>query len=248
MADFDSQNLLNKVVASDLLSLSHRADWEKGTSCAGQSLLPAVVQDARSGEVLMLGYVSPESMAESARLAEVVFFSRSRQRLWRKGETSGHVFRISAAALDCDSDTFLFLVEPQGPACHRGVRTCFLHADGSQPTGFPPAACTLQLVAEKIAERARGDDPDSYAFKMLQSGLDRVLKKVGEEATEFVIAAKNGADADRDALTGEAADLMFHLLLSLRAAGVELHEIMKVLQDRIGAVRRDGTVPRPNAR
>lgn len=243
MVDSDSQNKLNEMVRTDLLALSEQANWQKGTPCAGEALLPAIVQDARSGEVLMLGYVSPSSLAESARHREVFFFSRSRQRLWRKGATSGHVFRIKGAALDCDSDTFLFLVEPHGPACHRNVRTCFLHADGSQPIGFPPGASTMQFLVDQIAERARGDDPDSYTFKLLQAGLDRVLKKVGEEATEFIIAAKNGAAADRAAVTGEAADLLFHLLVSLQSLGVEISEIMNVLQDRIHAVRRDGTVP-----
>jgi phosphoribosyl-ATP pyrophosphohydrolase/phosphoribosyl-AMP cyclohydrolase len=230
-------------VAAEVRRLASQADWAKGTQCADQLLLPAVVQDTHSGEVLMLGYVSEGSVAESARLGEVVFFSRSRQKLWRKGETSGHVFRLRAAALDCDNDSFLFLVERQGPACHRGLRTCFLHADGTQPAGFPPSASTLLELSAAIAERARGGDPDSYSFQLLQSGLDRVLKKVGEEATEFVIAAKNGPEADRAAVTGEAADLLFHLLLSLEALGIQLPEIIDVLRGRAGSIRRDGSLP-----
>lgn len=232
------------IVQKQILTVCEQADWEKGQTSAGEQILPAIVQDHRYGGVLMLGYVSATSLRATSECGELVFFSRSKKRLWRKGEKSGNVLKVKAIALDCDADTFLVSVEPVGPTCHRKTRSCFQLEDGGEPEGFPARAHLLQHLVKSIAERAQGADPNSYVLKTLEAGLDRVLKKMGEEASEFIIAAKNSERGDGQAeVLEEGADLLFHVLLSLHALGVDPTDVLEVLRGRMGQVRRDGTVP-----
>jgi phosphoribosyl-ATP pyrophosphohydrolase/phosphoribosyl-AMP cyclohydrolase len=228
-------------LAASIAELTAKADWAKAVEVGSEAVLPAIVQCAASGRVLMLGYVSKDSLKETARLGEAVFYSRSRQELWHKGATSGHHLRVEGVALDCDGDTFLLLCRAQGPACHRGTTTCF---DGpTQPpsdTATPALFAVLHDVASRIDARAQGSDPNSYSYKLLHSGRERVLRKVGEEATELVIAGMSG---DAKAFTTEAADLVFHLLLAAHDAGVTTEAILSELAARQGQTRRDGTKP-----
>ncbi len=197
--------------------MSDDADWDKGGG-----LLPAIVQHARTGEVLMLGYVSRESLAATRASGHVTFFSRSKQRLWTKGEQSGHVLRVLSMHLDCDRDTWLVRAEPQGPTCHTGTRTCF--ADASAP----PVAFLAELDA-LVATRERERPEGSYTTRLFESGLRRIAQKVGEEGVETALAA---VAQDKDALLGESADLVFHLLVLLRARGMGLDDLVRVLEAR----------------
>ena len=190
-------------------------------------LLPVVVQERRSGDVLMVAWADAEALRLTAETGEAHFWSRSRQRLWRKGESSGHVLRVRAARTDCDRDTLLLVVEPAGPACHTGARTCF----GDTPAS---AAGVLAEVERVIAERQRTLPEGSYTTKLLSRGLDASLKKVGEEATEVILAAKGESD---ERLAEEAADLLFHLLVALRQRGVSGEQVLDVLSRRRGGAR-----------
>jgi len=182
-------------------------------------LIPAIVQDASTQEVLMLAYMNPESLALSLKTGEVHFWSRSRKRLWRKGETSGHLQKIEAIRVDCDQDTLLISVEPLGAACHTGARSCFFRR--LDPQGLILEAHKKELSLEKpvlealselISGRSEHAPEASYTARLLQGGIDRVLKKVGEEATEFILSAKDG---QKDEIIHEAADLIYHLLVGL---------------------------------
>jgi len=184
--------------------------------------VPVVAQDHRSGDVLMVAWASAEAVRLTAETGLAHFWSRSRRALWQKGETSGHVLRVRALRADCDRDTLLFSVEPSGPACHTGARTCF--GDESQSGAGVPAEL------ERVIESRRGAAPDgSYVARLLAKGLDQTLKKIGEEATEVVIAAKSESDAR---LAEEAADLVFHLLVALRQRGVGWGDVVGVLEQR----------------
>jgi phosphoribosyl-ATP pyrophosphohydrolase/phosphoribosyl-AMP cyclohydrolase len=205
-----------------------------------RGLVPAVVQDAGDGRVLMLGYVDSEALRETLRTGEVHFHSRSRDRLWRKGETSGNVLLLRSAALDCDGDTLLLTVDPAGPTCHRGTRSCF---DPEVASAQPPTQgfAWLEELWATIGERAQTRPPVSYTARLLDSGVDAVGRKVTEEATELLIAAKNDADADaggtdrsatRSAFTNEAADLLYHVLVLLAARGLDPSAVVSVLRER----------------
>jgi phosphoribosyl-AMP cyclohydrolase / phosphoribosyl-ATP pyrophosphohydrolase len=188
-------------------------------------LVPVVVQDHASGDVLMVAYANAEALARTGETGEAHFWSRSRGALWRKGETSGHVLRVVEARADCDRDTLLLVVEPVGPTCHTGVRSCF--GDTS-----PSAAGTLGEVERVIARRAEAGPEGSYTAGLLAKGADAVLKKIGEEATEVVLAGKGESD---ERLAEESADLLFHLLVALRQRGISLAHVARVLRAR----RRD---------
>lgn len=193
-------------------------DWAKSAN----GLLPAIVQHSRDGRVLMLGYMNREALAATLASGRVTFFSRSKQRLWTKGENSGNLLRLTAAHTDCDRDTVLLLAEPLGPTCHLGTDTCF--GDGAQPTpGF------LSRLDALIAERHVQRPPHSYTTQLFDSGLRRMAQKVGEEGVETALAAVAEDDA---ALTGEAADLIYHLLVLLRARGLGLDPVLTCLRQR----------------
>jgi len=192
-------------------------DFEKGGG-----LVPAIVQDARTETVLMLGYMSPESFEKTIETGKVTFFSRSRQSLWVKGETSGNYLEYVSHAVDCDQDAVLVKAVPYGPTCHEGTVSCF-HT--SQPTGlgFLP-------YLETLIDGRKGADPEtSYTAKLLQGPLRRTAQKVGEEGVETALAAVAETD---EKLTSEAADLLYHLMVLLRAKDVELLDVIAVLQDR----------------
>ena len=191
-------------------------------------LIPAIVQDARTGRVLMLGYMNAESFTRTVADREAWFWSRSRRRLWRKGETSGNVLRVRDVRLDCDSDTILVLADPAGPTCHTGATSCFA-AGGSAgeeaPTLLDGSDELFALIRRRLTERPEG----SYVAGLAAGGVERMAKKVGEEATEVVIAAMKG---DRNELTREVADLWFHTYLVLAEAGLTPEDVWAELARR----------------
>jgi phosphoribosyl-ATP pyrophosphohydrolase/phosphoribosyl-AMP cyclohydrolase len=208
--------------------------WDEG------GLVPAVVQDARDGRLLMVAYVDREALAATARTGEVHFHSRSRDRLWRKGETSGNLLRLRSAALDCDGDALLLTVDPVGPTCHRGTRSCF-DSRVASPDLRTQGFAWLEELWATIVERARTRPSGSYTAQLLDGGVDGVGRKVTEEATELLIAAKNDADAEargndrgatRSAFTNEAADLLYHVLVLLEARDLDASEVVSVLRER----------------
>lgn len=185
-----------------------------------RGLVVCVAQDRASGAVLMVAWADRRAVERTLETREAHFWSRSRQALWRKGETSGHVLRVRAVRVDCDRDTLLLRVDPAGPACHRGSRTCFEADD---------AALELGWLASVLAARGRSSPESSYTARLLSRGLPRVAQKVGEEATETVVAAL--AD-DTEALAGEVADLLYHVLVLLQSRGVEPGAVAEVLARR----------------
>ena len=193
-------------------------DWDKG-----DGLLPAVIQDARDGRVLMLGYMNAESLEKTLSSRRVTFFSRSKQRLWTKGETSGNVLELVDLAADCDRDTLLVQAIPQGPTCHLGTATCF------GETVWPPVGLLARLQ-RLIESRRHGDPSKSYTTRLLQGELSRCAQKVGEEGVETALAAVTG-----DNLEAEAADLLYHLLVLLTAADSDLDRVLAELAQRRGA-------------
>ncbi len=189
-------------------------DWGKG-----EGLLPAVVQDVDTLQVLMLGYVSAESLAATLAIGHMTFFSRSKQRLWTKGEQSGNVLVVQSISVDCDADTLLVMARPAGPTCHTGAESCF---DGA-PKDF--LGGLGQLVAMREAQRP----PGSYTTSLFEGGIRRIAQKVGEEGVETALAA---VAQDDEALLGEASDLLYHLLVLLRARGLSLDDARAVLEKR----------------
>jgi phosphoribosyl-ATP pyrophosphohydrolase/phosphoribosyl-AMP cyclohydrolase len=182
-------------------------------------LLPAVVQDAGSLRVLMLGYMSPDALRETLRSGRVTFFSRSRQRLWTKGESSGHWLELVTLEPDCDGDALLLQARPHGPTCHLQRCSCFAAAPGD------PLAGLDALVAQRALRRP----PGSYTTRLLEAGVHAIAQKVGEEGVETALA---GVAQDDAALCGEAADLVYHLLVLLRARGLGLDDVQAVLASR----------------
>jgi len=195
-------------------------------------LVPAIVQDAQTRRVLTLAYMSKESLERTLETGETWFWSRSRQQLWHKGETSGHTQRVEKISLDCDADALLVSVIPQGPACHTGAESCFFNIAFDQ-NAQPEANLgeTLTRLYELIESRQRERPEGSYTTYLFDQGIDKILKKVGEEATETIVAAKND---DREAFTNEASDLLYHLLVLLVERGVTLQEIGDELVKRGG--------------
>jgi len=206
-------------------------------------LAPAIVQDSADGRVLMLGYVDREALTATLETGAVHFHSRSRGRLWRKGETSGNELRLASLALDCDGDALLLEVDPVGPTCHRGTRSCFDTPDG----GAKPAEgfAWLETLWATIADRAATRPAGSYTARLLDGGVDATGRKVVEEATELLMAAKDDASAGdagrvrpggraaiRAALAGEAADLLYHTLVLLAERDVSPAEVLTVLRGR----------------
>lgn len=184
-------------------------------------LAPAIVQDAATARVLMLGFMNEEALEATIRSGRVTFYSRSKQRLWAKGETSGNHLDLVSLVPDCDADTLLIKATPHGPTCHNGADTCF--AETNRSNEF------LYELEEIIASRRSASPADSYVAKLFDKGLNKIAQKVGEEAVETVIAAK---DEDPEALKNEAADLLFHLLVLLNAKGVLLRDVNGILEAR----------------
>lgn len=194
--------------------------WEKQ-----DGLLPAIVQDADSHRVLMLGYMSREALAMTLELRQVTFFSRSKQRLWTKGESSGHVLALVGLEVDCDNDTLLVQARPQGPTCHLGTASCFPSAPGNDSGDV--LGDLDDLIRLREADRPAG----SYTTKLFDSGIKRIAQKVGEEGLETALAA---VVEDDEALLGEASDLLYHLIVLLRARGLSLKDALAVLAKRRG--------------
>ena len=207
-----------------------------------QGLIPAVVQDARTLEILMLAYMNEESLKRTIQTQETWFWSRSRKELWHKGETSGNTQRVVELILDCDQDAIVVLVKPAGPACHTGKQTCFhnaLESEGrSQPQKTedrPPVADLGGLLNQLyvlIQSRERERPGGSYTTYLFDEGLDKILKKLGEESAETIIAAKND---DNKGLVAEVSDLIYHLMVLLVERGVSLDEIRLELAQRRAA-------------
>lgn len=190
-------------------------DFEKGGG-----LVPVVIQHADSLHVLMLGYMNAEALEQTRREGKVTFFSRSKNRLWTKGETSGNFLWVSEIREDCDSDALLVKVRPEGPVCHTGSASCFRE---DAPKGF------LYELEQTIAQRIASGAEASYTSRLVQRGINKVAQKVGEEAVELVIEAK---DNDPDLFKAEAADLLYHLLILLNTKGFSLEDIEAVLRAR----------------
>ena len=189
-----------------------------------RGLIPAIVQDVSTREVLTLAYMNRESLARTLETKQTWFWSRSRNELWHKGATSGNTQEVVSVALDCDRDAIIVLVKPAGPACHTGAVSCF--DTGTQPQSL---GSLLDGLYELIQTRERERPSGSYTTYLFEEGLDKILKKVGEESAETIIAAKNDDDAR---LTAEAADLVYHLLVLLVARGVSLNDIAQELGKR----------------
>jgi phosphoribosyl-ATP pyrophosphohydrolase/phosphoribosyl-AMP cyclohydrolase len=201
-------------------------------------LVPVVTQESRSGDVLMVAYANREALDRTLSTGLAHYFSRSRGKLWQKGETSEHVQHVTEVRLDCDGDAVLYRVEQTGPACHTGTRTCFSTvlsgAAGQQGGGTvakdeDPGGHVLSRLAHTVAARAATKPSTSYTAQLLASGVGKISQKVGEEAVEIVVAA-NSEDDER--LASEAADLLYHLLVLLQARGVPLDAVWRELESR----------------
>jgi phosphoribosyl-ATP pyrophosphohydrolase/phosphoribosyl-AMP cyclohydrolase len=201
------------------------ADIDSLDFAKGNGLLPAVVQHAGTGAVLMLGYMNKASLVETFAKRHVVFFSRSRQALWEKGETSGHFLELEAVRTDCDRDTLLVTVWPHGPVCHVGTTTCF----GSEQFTAAERLTFLSTLESVIAKRAADPPEESYTARLFAQGPKRIAQKVGEEGLEVALAAVSESD---DKVISESADLVFHLLVLLKQRGLALEHVVAELRSR----------------
>ena len=186
-------------------------------------LMPVIIQDSISNKVLMLGFMNEESFAKTNADGKVTFFSRSKQRLWTKGETSNNFLLVKEIIVDCDNDTLLIKASPTGPVCHTGADTCFKENNSS---------FSLQKLENIIADRKNNPADNSYTSSLFKKGINKVAQKVGEEAVEMVIESK---DNDEEKFLGESADLLYHYLVLLHAKNYTLNDVMKVLADRYAA-------------
>jgi phosphoribosyl-ATP pyrophosphohydrolase/phosphoribosyl-AMP cyclohydrolase len=184
-------------------------------------LVPAVIQDYNTNKVLMLGFMNQEALEKTEALGRVTFFSRSKQRLWTKGEESGNYLELKTISVDCDNDTLLIKVHPLGPVCHTGADTCWMEKNHSN--NF------LSYLEDIIQLRKQASPDESYVASLFAKGMNKIAQKVGEEAVELVIEAK---DNDQDLFLNESADLLFHYLILLNAKGYRLTDVMDILQKR----------------
>jgi phosphoribosyl-ATP pyrophosphohydrolase/phosphoribosyl-AMP cyclohydrolase len=191
----------------------------------GGGLVPAIVQDADTGAVLMLAYMNREALEQTLARKRAVFFSRSKQRLWEKGETSGHTLDVVDIAVDCDNDTLLVTARPRGPACHNGTLTCFGDESRAAATGIAFLAKLERVIAQRATEKPEA----SYTARLFEKGVAKIAQKVGEEGVEVALA---GVAESPEKVIGESADLLFHLLVLLRARGVPLREVVRELESR----------------
>lgn len=184
-------------------------------------LVPAIIQDDATGKVLMLGFMNEQALEQTKALQKVTFYSRTKQRLWTKGEESGHFLELKSIAVDCDRDTLLIKAHPLGPVCHTGADTCFNEVNKADDF--------LTTLQETIRQRHQQLSSDSYTSGLFRKGINAIAQKVGEEAIEIVIEAK---DNDDQRFLGEAADLLFHYLVLLEAKGFSLDDVSNTLQQR----------------
>ncbi len=196
---------------------SNKLSWDKM-----DNLLPAIVQDALSGKVLMQGYMDQDALAKTLETGKVTFFSRSKQRLWTKGETSGNTLDLVSLACDCDQDSLLVLANPNGPTCHTGVESCWFD-------GNTPAFTFLADLERVLAARKDADPKSSYTASLYNKGIKRIAQKVGEEGVETALAA---TVHDKEELKNEAADLLYHLTVLLQASDMSLNDALDVLRER----------------
>jgi len=224
-------------------------DWEKS-----DGLVPAVVQNASTLRVLMLGYMNRESFVHTQQSGKVTFYSRSRKTLWQKGETSGNTLNVCSIEVDCDADTILVMANPQGPTCHRLTNSCFdseqnataatnnTHIVDTIATGSPDSVAFLIELQQLIASRRDASPESSYTASLFESGSAKIAQKVGEEGVEVALAAvlaaqASGDEADHEKLEsdllGESADLIYHLLVVLANQGLSISDVVKVLQSRM---------------
>ncbi len=201
----------------DFAKIAAKADWAKGNG-----LLPAIVQNPDNGQVLMLGYMNAASLATTIDRGNVTFFSRSKKRLWTKGESSGNFLKFIDVKIDCDHDTLLVMAQPIGPTCHTGSVSCF----GDETV---PPTLFLNELSALIAARKLEMPPGSYTTSLFTQGKARIAQKVGEEGVELALARMKG---DGEEVANEAADLLFHMMVLLQDAGVEFGDVIRVLQDR----------------
>jgi phosphoribosyl-AMP cyclohydrolase / phosphoribosyl-ATP pyrophosphohydrolase len=185
------------------------------------SLLPAIIQDYKTSKVLMLGFMNENAFRKTEESGKVTFYSRSKQRLWTKGEESGNFLTVKQVLLDCDNDTLLIKAEPAGPTCHTGADTCWSEKNHSDDF--------LQYLEDIIELRRKSSDEKSYVRQLFDKGINKIAQKVGEEATEVIIEAK---DNNEELFLGEAADLLFHFMVLLRAKDVSLQDVIYVLKQR----------------
>jgi phosphoribosyl-AMP cyclohydrolase / phosphoribosyl-ATP pyrophosphohydrolase len=185
-----------------------------------QGLIPCIVQDQKTNVVLMLGYMNQEALEKTLAEGRLTFYSRTKQRLWTKGETSGNFLQLVDGEIDCDNDTLLFRVKPEGPTCHTGADTCFNEVNKSNG---------LEFLESIIQERKLNPKPGSYTNQLFDSGINKVAQKVGEEAVELIIEAK---DDHKELFLNEAADLMYHYLVLLTAKGFQLEDVLSILRQR----------------
>ncbi|MFQ3251393.1 bifunctional phosphoribosyl-AMP cyclohydrolase/phosphoribosyl-ATP diphosphatase HisIE [Glaciecola sp.] len=191
--------------------------WEKM-----QDLIPAVVQDAHSGRVLMQGYMNQESLAKTLETKKVTFYSRSKQRLWMKGETSGNTLDLVDISADCDQDSLLILVKPNGPTCHTGASTCWFNSE-------VPTMTFIAELEQTLALRKDADPSTSYTAELYSKGIKRIAQKVGEEGVETALAA---VVHDKEELKNESADLLYHLIVLLQASNMSLNDAIDILKAR----------------
>ena len=196
---------------------SNKLAWDKM-----DNLLPAIVQDALSGKVLMQGYMDQDALAKTLETGKVTFFSRSKQRLWTKGETSGNTLDLVSVACDCDQDSLLVLANPNGPTCHTGVESCWFDSN-------TPAFTFLADLERVLAARKDADPKSSYTASLYNKGIKRIAQKVGEEGVETALAA---TVHDKEELKNEAADLLYHLTVLLQASDMSLNDALDVLRER----------------
>lgn len=207
-------------------STSHSVSDVQGVDFTkGSGLVPAIVQDASTGAVLMLGYMNPEALEATLNRQRVVFYSRAKQRLWEKGEGSGNSLNVKEIRTDCDRDALLILADPAGPTCHRGTVSCF----GNSPAPSDPSFAILSGLEEVIEHRMLLRPQGSYTTSLFDSGIRRIAQKVGEEGLEVALAAVGGTDTE---VIDEFSDLVYHLLVMLRARGLDLERVLKELRVR----------------
>ena len=192
-------------------------DWGKG-----DGLLPAIIQDADNARILMLGYMNKESLEKTLETKKVTFFSRSKQALWTKGETSGNFLELVSMEIDCDKDTFLIKAKPKGPTCHLGNQTCFNDESGS-------FVSFLEALSTLIHQRQVDRPKDSYTTSLFEKGKSRIAQKVGEEGVELSLAHMKD---DKEEILNESADLLFHMMVLLEDAGLSLEEVCEILVKR----------------
>lgn len=185
-------------------------------------LIPAVIQDSKTGKVLMLGFMNKEAYNKTLETKHVTFYSRSRKTLWTKGETSGNLLKVVEIFEDCDQDTILIKVEPTGPVCHTGADTCF-NEENKSGIEF------IEYLSKVIKDRKENPSERSYTSSLFEKGINKIAQKVGEEAVELVI---EGKDDNKELFMNEAADLLFHYLVLLEAKGIDISEVIEVLQSR----------------